>query len=180
MIVIIRGGGSADDLAAFSSEHVTRAVATSRTPTLVAIGHEVDISLAEKAADKRGSTPTHAAEVLSPDKRQLLADLLVQQKQLNQLIDTQFDYYKEKIKEFRVTANDSVDAYLDNLGTNLKQNKALLDILSPLSALKRGYAIIRQDGKVLTSARDLKAGSLITTEFKDAEVISQIKEVKLN
>ena len=61
VIVLIRGGGSADDLAAFSNERVTRAVASSRVPTLVAIGHEVDESLAELAADMRASTPSNAA-----------------------------------------------------------------------------------------------------------------------
>jgi exonuclease VII large subunit len=55
----------------------------------------------------------------------------------------------------------------------------LLDILSPLSALKRGYAIIRQDGRLLTSAKGLKAKSYISTQFKDGEVISVIEEVKL-
>jgi exodeoxyribonuclease VII large subunit len=179
VIVVIRGGGSADDLAAFNSELVTRAVATSRTPTLVAIGHEVDVSLAEKAADKRGSTPTHAAEILSPDRRQLINELVSQRKQLDQLIDMQFQAYSDKITDLKSLADEAVDTYLENLMSTLNQNKQLLDILSPLSALKRGYAIIRQDNKVLTSAKGLKPGTYISSEFKDAEVLSLIKEVKL-
>lgn len=180
VIVLIRGGGSADDLAAFSNELVTRAVATSRTPTLVAIGHEVDISLAEMAADKRGSTPTHAAEMLSPDKRQLFKELISQRKQLDQLISTQFQYFSESLERTKSDSNESIISFLNSLSTNLNQNKQLLDILSPLSALKRGYAIIRQNGKVLTSAKGLKTDSYISTEFKDGEVLSLVKEVKLN
>ena len=68
VLILIRGGGSAEDLAAFSTEQVTRAVAASRVPTLVAIGHEVDVSLAELAADMRASTPSNAAELLVPDR----------------------------------------------------------------------------------------------------------------
>src|SRR5690606_18856920 len=70
VLVIVRGGGSADDLQAFSSEQVTRSVAASRIPTLVAIGHEVDVSLAELAADRRASTPSNAAELLVPDRKE--------------------------------------------------------------------------------------------------------------
>ena len=63
-LVVIRGGGSPEDFAAFSTEQVTRAVASSRIPTLVAIGHEIDLSLAEMAADSQASTPSNAAEIL--------------------------------------------------------------------------------------------------------------------
>ena len=71
-IVITRGGGSADDLQAFNVEQVVRAVAASRVPTLVAIGHEVDTSLAERAADRRASTPSNAAELLVPDRQAVI------------------------------------------------------------------------------------------------------------
>ncbi len=69
VLVVIRGGGSEDDLAAFSDEKVVRAISASRVPTLVAIGHERDISLAELAADQRASTPSNAAELLVPDRQ---------------------------------------------------------------------------------------------------------------
>jgi exodeoxyribonuclease VII large subunit len=80
VLVMIRGGGSADDLSAFSSEQVVRAVASSRIPTAVAIGHEVDISLAELAADLRASTPSNAAELLFPDKKEQMDVLASKQK----------------------------------------------------------------------------------------------------
>jgi exodeoxyribonuclease VII large subunit len=179
VVVIIRGGGSADDLAAFSNELVTRAVATSRTPTLVAIGHEVDVSLAEMAADKRGSTPTHAAEILSPDKRQLLKDLEVINNQLYQLTDAHIQDFSDALAISTTEVSGAIGVYMENLVSKLDQSMQLLDILSPLSALKRGYAIIRQDGKVLTSAKGLKAGAYISTEFKDGEVLSLVKEIKL-
>jgi len=66
-LVIIRGGGSEDDLSAFNDERVVRKISSSRIPTLVAIGHEINLSLGELAADKRASTPSNAAELMVPD-----------------------------------------------------------------------------------------------------------------
>ena len=179
VVVIIRGGGSADDLAAFNSEIVTRSVATSRTPTLVAIGHEIDISLAEMAADKRGSTPTHAAEILSPDKRQLILDLSSQRVYINQLIESRFKIFLESLLDSKLSNNESISLYFDDLKSNLTQKALLLDILSPLSALKRGYAIIRHGSQLLITGKGLKTGNEISIEFEDSKVISTVKKVKI-
>jgi exodeoxyribonuclease VII large subunit len=97
VIVITRGGGSAEDLQAFSTEQVTRAVALSRIPTLVAIGHERDISLAELAADLRASTPSNAAELLVPDRQELLARLAELSRSMNIEIDNRLEDERELI-----------------------------------------------------------------------------------
>jgi len=73
ILVIIRGGGSLEDLIAFSTEPVARAVATSRTPTVVGVGHEIDFSLADYAADVRAATPTDAARLIVPDRKEITA-----------------------------------------------------------------------------------------------------------
>ena len=91
VLVLVRGGGSADDLAAFSTETVVRAVAASRIPTLVAIGHEVDVSLSELAADQRASTPSNAAEILVPDRREVLARLRMEREGLAEDLVTKID-----------------------------------------------------------------------------------------
>src|SRR5205085_8765084 len=89
VIVVTRGGGSAEDLAAFSTEQVTRAVAGSRVPTLVAIGHEIDVSLAELAADRRASTPSNAAELLVPHRQEVLQAAHTSRTHLHQLMSAQ-------------------------------------------------------------------------------------------
>ncbi|MEI6237750.1 MAG: exodeoxyribonuclease VII large subunit, partial [Candidatus Saccharibacteria bacterium] len=86
VLVIIRGGGSSDDLAVFNDERVVRAIAASRIPTFVAIGHEINESLAEMVADKRASTPSNAAELLVPDKNSELKHLIQQKSILKSLL----------------------------------------------------------------------------------------------
>jgi len=76
VLVLIRGGGSLDDLSAFSTEPVARAVAGSRTPIIVGVGHEIDVSLADYAADVRAATPTDAARLVVPDRLEIEAQIL--------------------------------------------------------------------------------------------------------
>src|SRR4029077_13795397 len=72
VVVIVRGGGSADDLSAFNDELLAREIAASRIPTLVGVGHEVDVSLADMAADVRAATPSNAAQILVPDRQEII------------------------------------------------------------------------------------------------------------
>lgn len=75
VLILIRGGGSLDDLSAFSTEPVARAVAASRTPIIVGVGHEIDVSLADYAADVRAATPTDAARLVVPDRLEIEAQV---------------------------------------------------------------------------------------------------------
>ncbi|HSC38637.1 MAG TPA: exodeoxyribonuclease VII large subunit, partial [Chitinophagaceae bacterium] len=98
VLVITRGGGSAEDLQAFSTEQVTRAVAASRIPTVVAIGHEVDVSLAELAADQRASTPSNAAELLVPSRRAVLKQLILQRQHMSTVAERVLHGALEQLK----------------------------------------------------------------------------------
>lgn len=145
LLVLIRGGGSADDLAAFSSEQVTRAVAGSTIPTLVAIGHEVDVSLAELAADRRASTPSNAAEMLTPDKRAVLQKL---DAQADHLYDLTVNHLRDKrtgLHDRLAELHEAVMLQLRGERDRLAAARQMLQALSPQAALQRGYAIIRGD-----------------------------------
>lgn len=175
VLVITRGGGSADDLAAFSTEQVVRAVATSRIPTLVAIGHEVDLSVAELAADVRASTPTNAAQILVPDKQEILKDLGRVTSIFKQALNT---LVAEQSKECKQSAESLEAAIMHKLryeSDNLAAKSRLIELYNPQNVLQRGYALVRdQKGQLIKTAKEAKKAGFITTAFKDGSVKSQI------
>lgn len=178
-VVLIRGGGSPEDLAAFSTEQVTRAVAASRTPTLVAIGHEVDVSLAELAADKRASTPSNAAELLVPDKREVLKQLSADRKQIEHNISAKLSTESAKLIEARVQFNQTWNNLLRQVGHSLQLKRKLLEAFNPEAALRRGYAIVRRSGQIIQSGKMLKPSDKVSLQLSDAHADAIIEKVRL-
>ena len=165
VLVLIRGGGSPEDLAAFSTEQVTRAVAASRIPTLVAIGHEVDTCMAELAADLRASTPSNAAELLVPDRIRAMSELAAKADRLQSLGTRAVETAREQLYAQRHMLNDRLDVQLARASTRLKAQHSLLVALSPTTILQRGYALVRRDGVVVRRASDLAAGTTVSLQF---------------
>lgn len=180
VVVLIRGGGSADDLAAFSTESVTRAVAASRVPMLVAIGHEIDVSLAELAADKRASTPSNAAELLVPDKRVELEKLEAATENLYEAVHDYLVGAKQRLEAYVVESARIIDRQLQQERSHVEQAKVLLQVLSPQAALQRGYAIVRVEdsGKLVRSAGDAPVGAIVHIDVDSDELTAQITGVK--
>lgn len=177
-LVLIRGGGSAEDLAAFSTEQVTRAVAASRVPTLVAIGHEVDLSLAELAADRRASTPSNAAEMLTPDKQHVADSLKAVQRQLHQLMQSKIQHARKELKHSGLQLGQIISAILKHQQTHMAGRLQLLSALSPAAVLARGYAIVRSGGKVIRAGSSLAAGAIVDIELVDSELAATVKSVR--
>lgn len=178
VLVITRGGGSSDDLAAFSTEQVTRAVAASRIPTLVAIGHEVDISLAELAADRRASTPSNAAEMLTPDKvhqQEVLADM---RRQLSGALLTQVSAKQQLLTGKREQLSDAVLRLIDDRKRSLASVAQLLDALNPEAAMKRGYALVTNAAGVVRSTSDVSAGQELQVCLIDGSIEVTVKKVQ--
>ena len=179
VLVIIRGGGSADDLMAFSTEEVTRAVASSRIPTLVAIGHEIDLSLAELAADKRASTPSNAAELLTPDKKDYLAQLALLQDDLNRLY---WQYLKKANQALNAQAaliNQNIKRLINLHQQNLQTQASLVEALNPNNILKRGYSIISDSrGKTIKSSSEVSLNSLLQARLYQGEITVLVKHIK--
>ena len=153
VLVMIRGGGSAEDLAAFSTELVTRAVAASRIPTLVAIGHETDLSLAELAADRRASTPSNAAELLVPDKQFELERLSRAQAQLDTALSTAVKQQRQALTNAWQRLDVGWGRLIERLQQELKLQRQLLQAYSPEAPLQRGYVIVRSGGAAITNAK---------------------------
>jgi exodeoxyribonuclease VII large subunit len=176
VLVITRGGGSAEDLAAFSTEQVTRAVAASRIPTLVAIGHEVDISLAELAADQRASTPSNAAELLTPDRRTVLAGLRADRVMLDELLLRQVSRRKEWVLVQRAELNRGLRTALQNAQFRLHVAHQLLQAYDPTVALQRGYALVRDGDILVRSVQQLQQGQTVQLTLSDGTATATIME----
>jgi exodeoxyribonuclease VII large subunit len=177
VLVIIRGGGSPEDLAVFSNEQVTRAVAASRIPTLVAIGHERDISLAELAADRRASTPSNAAEVLVPDKKHVSAELSRLPDRLRLLVDSKLNALEREIERLVESITPLAKAKIDMLSNRLESDLKLLNVLNPHNIVGRGYAIVRHNGTV-SDGRGLKKSDIIAVETSHVSLEAAITKLK--
>jgi exodeoxyribonuclease VII large subunit len=176
LLVIIRGGGSADDLAAFSEESVVRAVAASRLPTLVAIGHENDISLAEMAADVRASTPSNAAELLVPDitSERLMVHSI--RRSLNDALQQLYTHEQQYIREQGRSLQDAVTSLIKHRQYELANKQVLLRALDPLLPLAQGYALVWSGGKHIKRAAQLTGKDVFSIQFTDGKKQARLTE----
>lgn len=177
VIVLIRGGGSKDDLSAFSSEQVTRAVAASRAPTLVAIGHEIDESLAELAADMRASTPSNAAELLVPNVVEVRESLDDQKVFLSRVVTEELKACKTELLTIQKTLSESVKAYMIAEATYAERQHMRLESYHPKQVLHRGYALVRKNGALLRDA-SLEPGDTIQVELETRIIDSTVEKIK--
>lgn len=180
VLVITRGGGSAEDLAAFNDERVVRAVAASRIPTLVAIGHEVDISMAELAADQRASTPSNAAQLLTPDKKYLLQNLQATQNGLAQAFKILAESQKQALKHHIENLDKHIFNLLAQYRDRLLTHRRLVQLFDPSAMLKRGYAIARAEGKLVKSVNQVKLGQRLDVKLADGKIESTVNKVLKN
>ncbi len=178
LLVITRGGGSAEDLAAFNTEQVTRAIAASRIPTLVAIGHEVDVSLAELAADQRASTPSNAAQLLVPDKRHELVRLHSIRQSLMHSIINFFKVGQDQLKNQNDRLNQFITQFMQSREESLRTKSSLLKALSPNAIISRGYVVVRSSkGKVIKSIKKVKAKDNVALQWQDGQASATISSI---
>ncbi len=174
-VVLIRGGGSSQDLAAFNDEKVVRAIAGSRYPVFCAIGHETDESLAELVADKRASTPSNAAELLVPDRESEMAEIKVLARTLNGSVLGAIKHRMTHFTQLALSLRQMMLAQIKLDRRGLSHIKHQLELLSPNGILKRGYAIIRNDrGSVIRRAIQAKKGQKVEIIFNDGKSKAEI------
>lgn len=177
VVVITRGGGSAEDLQIFNSEQIARAVSASRIPTLVAIGHEVDLSLAELAADRRASTPSNAAQFLVPDKQDYLANLHQIKTRLSADVFSLISEAKSDLESSLETIKLNIEKRLADVKLSIKQQRQIVEMLNPKLILKKGYAIVKKNGKF---AKEFSKGEQVEVLLQHQSLLATINEVKLN
>ena len=168
IIVIVRGGGSAEDLAVFNDELLTRKIASSRIPILTGIGHEIDETLADLAADVRASTPTNAAELLTKDRNAELWRIYDNLAALNKYLIQYYDTLKETISSKLKSANQQITQKIDFTVSEITHKTKLLASLNPEKILKQGYSII--SGKI-------SPGNVVKITTIDNIIKAEIKDV---
>lgn len=178
VLVITRGGGSADDLAAFSDERVVRAVAASRIPTLVAVGHEVDISLAELAADLRASTPTNAAQLAVPHRDDVITQLKAARAGLAAAVERSLESAAREAAQDREYLTSQVILLLKNIKESLSSTRRIMSVFDPEAALRRGYAIVSKGRTYVTGIGQLKIGDSINVRLADGTIGAKVRELK--
>lgn len=178
VIVITRGGGSADDLQAFSTESVVRAVASSRTPTMVAIGHEIDTSLAELAADSSASTPSNAAELLVPDKTTVQAALSTDLRSCMVIIEQQIEKSRHQLMQSRQDAERSTLDVVAEARQRLAVSTQVLHGYDPKRILERGYAWLQKNGRAVQSISQLSIGDKVSLRLHDGIAAATINQTK--
>lgn len=141
-IVIVRGGGSADDLSAFNDEGLARAIAASRIPVMTGIGHEVDESLADLAADVRASTPSNAAERLTFDRQEIIRRHREVLLNVRRVIYDYIERTERDIKDSLINAKQQILLQISQAERHLQESQKILASLNPENVLRRGYAII--------------------------------------
>ncbi len=189
VIIIGRGGGSMEDLWSFNDERLCRAVAASKIPVVSAVGHETDFTLCDFAADKRASTPSVAAELCTPDTPGLLDSLRSYNSYFIQKAAGTVEYYRqsldlltkspplsdrgaylrlrrEKVDELTVKLEDLIKRRLDSYRTELALAAGKLDVLSPLKALSRGYAVVYHEGKAVRDLAQLEEGEEVLIQVE--------------
>lgn len=201
VIILGRGGGSAEDLWAFNDERLAYAVYRSQIPVISAVGHETDFTICDFVADLRAPTPSAAAELAVPDQMQLRAEIhtllsrmqrsvtnnlreqrlrLEQSTQKSVLKNPNLYFDTKRMQLISVSTQfDALEkAILHRARIRLQENAAKLQALSPLSVLARGYSVTTlADGTVVHSANQLSENTEITVQLADGKAACTVKEI---
>jgi exodeoxyribonuclease VII large subunit len=177
VIIVARGGGSMEDLWTFNEEIVVRAIVGSRLPVISAVGHEIDVTLADLAADRRALTPSEAGEVSVPDAREVLMHLDRLAERLRSSGTAQLKDARIRLEDLGGRARLALEHDILNRRHRVSRLAASLEALSPLGVLARGYSLtLEADGKTLIrNSNQVKTGDLIHTRLAAGAIASRVE-----
>ena len=201
VIIIGRGGGSIADLWSFNSEKLARRIFDAKTPIISAVGHETDFTICDFVADMRAPTPSAAAEIAVPDRRELMMRVDQLDERLTSALIRNVQRARERLNALSDRASaDTVRRMLDSKRDEvnyLNEKSALLirsilqakrdklsssaakaNALSPLSTLSRGYSVAEKNNVVVKSANELSIGDRLTLIMKDGTALTEVLEIK--
>jgi len=196
VLIVSRGGGSLEDLWPFNEEVVARALFKCQTPTLSGVGHEIDFTISDYVADVRAPTPSAAAEIVVPNKVELVRMLQQHEGELTSVIQSLLQQARKNIKlleaglkdprqliqdgklrleDLSQQLTDWMKQILSGKKEFLQQQSLLLDSFNPLAVLKRGYSIVTQKEKVLMNSTKVKKGDALHIRLAQGEFDAIVK-----
>jgi exodeoxyribonuclease VII large subunit len=198
VLLLVRGGGSIEDLWQFNEEAVARAIRASRIPVVVGVGHETDFTIADFAADARAPTPTAAAELASPSRAELLGQLAARVQSVAREMRRRLDYaaqgldgwarrlvhpaarlaaHRDLVQQLSARLAFALAHCVHRSGARLERLRATLAGLDPAAVLSRGYSITYDAaGAVLRDATSVKEGERLRTRLARGELHSEVKK----
>ena len=200
LLIVGRGGGSAEDLWAFNDEQVARAIFASEIPVISAVGHEPDVTISDFVADLRAATPSNAAELAVPDQNEIYAALIQLEKRAQKAVLRRVEQERAAwnhlsrsraltrpeslIQDRRMTLDYQSRRLSHGLEIAVSREKerfgrmaSALDALSPFKVLGRGYAIPQSEtGRILTSVKGIKPGEGLTLRLSDGSLKCRVEE----
>ncbi len=201
-IVLGRGGGSAEDLWAFNEELVADAIYHSQVPVVSAVGHEIDVTVADLVADHRAETPTAAVVALTPDRRELVAALGTLRLRMAEAAERRLKGARQRLDQFATRPAfrrplqrvHDLEQRLDDTAARLARAakvrlsqatqklaevSARLETLSPLQVLARGYSLTHTtDGRLVRDPHGLRPGDLLVTRVAAGVIRSLVTEAR--
>lgn len=196
-LVLIRGGGSLEDLISFNDEHVARAIFSSKIPVLCGVGHEGDWSIADEVADLRASTPSNAAELLVRERHEAIREVEYLMSRMERVLKdrvtsgktliTTFTQATTRLQRLIHEKQTFIDKTTVSMGSNLLQHidqsrkqvtyyERLLQSLDYHNVLKRGFSVTRDaSGKLIRSDKDVSPGEIITTQVARGTITSNVQ-----
>jgi exodeoxyribonuclease VII large subunit len=174
-----RGGGSVEDLWAFNEEAVARAIAGCPIPVISAVGHEVDVTIADLVADVRAPTPSAAAERAVPDTHAVARELSALRERMAAAARRVIGARAVQLADDRTWLADAVRTSIERRRERLGTIAHRLDALSPLGALRRGFAVpLDRDGHILRTARSFRPGEPVRLRVVDGTVDLRTESVE--
>lgn len=204
VLIVGRGGGSAEDLWCFNEEAVVRAIYDSKIPIISAVGHETDFTLADFAADKRAATPSNAAEIATQEIRSVAAYVQELSWRLDRAARVCLDMKRQRLKhstnsmalryparlieEKQLNLERLVDRlnvgtkkFIDDRSQRLNRLMDKLELMNPMQVLRRGYSMVQTpDGRVVTDVRQVLTGDVLDILLSNGRVKAAVTSVKKN
>ncbi|MCH8049425.1 exodeoxyribonuclease VII large subunit [Patescibacteria group bacterium] len=199
VIVLTRGGGSLEDLHAFNDEQVARAVFSSSVPVICGVGHERDESLCDFVADVRASTPSNAAEIVVPDRTDILKGVRLSLDRIQDLLELEQDrrardvdhsvtvldrFIEDKVHDLKIVLTQFVHTFerfrlqFESTKQALKSLMRLFENFDMQKVLERGFSIVRSKGKIIKDATVLAPGAGLRIQLARGGIGAKVTEVK--